>query len=172
MNREFKINLFGTLSIFISGIVVGILGYVVFSTIKDATTSGPNSIIRDFYLLMARTSYMMNGQELATAYADNELAANQKYKGKIIYTSGYVDDFKDENGIPVVHLVYNYEQQGTVKSIVCQMQERMLPILAKREKGGSIGIVGEVVGLVSSDSSVHLKNCLTMPRPNEVDSYQ
>ena len=108
----------------------------------------------------------MDIKEFTKAYADNELAANRKYKGKTVYISGYVEDFKDENGVPVVYLdigYYNYERQDAVKSIACRMQKRMLPILAKRDKGDTIRIVGEVVGLVSSDSSVHLKNCLAVP---------
>ena len=172
MKREFKLDFSGILGIFIAGVVAGILGYVVFSAVKDAPTSNPHSIFRDFYLKMARTSYLLDVKEFANAYADNELAANRKYKGQIVYISGIVEEFKDESGVPVVYLdigYYNYEQQDTVKSVACRMQKRMLPILAKRGKGDHINIVGEVVGLVSTDSSVHLKNCLAMPRKKELD---
>ena len=41
--------------------------------------------------------------EFANAYTDNELAANRKYKGKIVYIRGIVDEFKDEGGTPVVY---------------------------------------------------------------------
>lgn len=175
MKREFKIDFSGMLGIFIAGVVVGILGYVVFSAVKDAPTSNPHDIFRDFYLKVARISYMVDIKEFAEAYADNELAANGKYKGKTVYISGYVEDFKDENGIPVVYLdidYYTYGRQDAVKAIVCRMQKRMLPILAKRKKSDTIRIVGEVVGLVSTDSSIHLKNCLAVPLKKELDGSQ
>ena len=50
MKREFKIDFSGILGIFIAGVVIGILGTVLFSSVKDAPTSNPNSIFRDFYL--------------------------------------------------------------------------------------------------------------------------
>ena len=155
--------------------MIGILGTVLFSVVKGAPTSHPRSVFRDFYLKMARTSYQLNVMEFANAYTDNELAANRKYKGKIVYIRGIVDEFKDEGGTPVVYKNmgnYNYEQRDTVKSIACRMQKRMLPILAKRKKGHFIGIVGEVVGLVSADSSIHLKNCLAVPQKEELDGSE
>ena len=124
---------------------------------------------------MARTSYLLDVKEFAKAYADNQLAPNQKYKGKTVYISSYVAEFKDEDGLPVVYLnigYYNYGQQDIVKSIACQMQKRMLPILAKRKKGDVIRIVGEVVGLVSTDSSIHLRNCLAVPLKKELNGSQ
>ena len=175
MKREFKLDFSGMLGIFIAGVVVGILGYLMFSAVKDAPTANPHSIFRDFYLKVARISYLVDIKEFTKAYADNELAANRKYKGKTVYISGYVEDFKDENGVPVVYLdigYYNYERQDVVKSIACRMQKRMLPILSKRDKGDIVRIVGEVVGLVSSDSSVHLKNCLAVPLKKELDGSQ
>ena len=57
MKREFKLDFSGILGIFIAGVVIGILGTVLFSVVKGAPTSHPRSVFRDFYLKMARTSY-------------------------------------------------------------------------------------------------------------------
>ena len=54
----------------------------------------------------------------------------------------------------------------------CQMQKRMMPILAKRKKGDVIGIVGEVVGLSSANASIYLKECLAVPRKEELDGSE
>ena len=108
MKREFKLDFSGMLGIFVAGVVIGILGTILFLSVKDAPTSNPHSIFRDFYLLMARTSYLVDVKEFAKAYADNELAANRKYKGLTVYVSGYVDEFSDESGMPVVHLSVDY----------------------------------------------------------------
>ena len=175
MKREFKLDFSGMLGIFVAGVVIGILGTILFSAVKDVPTSDPHSIFRDFYLLVARISYQVDIEEFAKEYANNELAANQKYKGKTVYISGYVEEFTDENGIPVVHLdigYYGYGRSDSVKLIACQMQKRMLPILAKREKGERIGIVGEVVGLSSEKAAIYLKNCLSVPTKEELDGSQ
>ncbi len=173
MKREFKLDFSGMLGIFVTGVVIGILGTILFLSVKDAPTSNPHSIFRDFYLIVARTSYLVDVKEFAEAYADNELAANQKYKGKTVYISGYVEEFTDENEVPVVHLdIGYYGQPDSVKSIACQMQKRMLPILAKRAKGDRISIVGEVVGLSSANASIYLKECLAVPRKEELDGSE
>ena len=173
MKREFKLDFSGMLGIFVAGVVIGVLGTILFLSVKDAPTSNPHSIFRDFYLLMARTSYLVDVKEFAKAYADNELAANRKYKEHTVYVSGYVDEFSDENGVPVVHLsVDYYGHPKSVKSITCQMRKRMLPILAKRSKGDRISIVGEVVGLSSANASIYLKDCLALPRKEELDGSE
>ena len=173
MKREFKLDFSGILGIFVAGVVIGILGTILFLSVKDAPTSNPHSIFRDFYLIVARTSYLVDVKEFAEAYADNELAANQKYKGKTVYISGYVEEFTDENGVPVVYLDIGYDRQyDSVKFIACQMQKRMMPILAKRKKGDVIGIVGEVVGLSSANASIYLKECLAVPRKEELDGSE
>ena len=108
MKRTFKIDFSGLLGIFIAGVAVGILGIVLFSALNDVPTSKPHSIFKDFYLLMARATYLLDVKEFAEAYTNNELAANRKYKGKIVYISGYVEEFREENGVPFVHLEIGY----------------------------------------------------------------
>ena len=82
MKREFKLNFSGILGIFVAGVVAGILGYTSISAIKNIPTSSPEGIFRDFYLLVARTSYLGSASTLGKEYEDNKLAANEKYKRK------------------------------------------------------------------------------------------
>ena len=53
MKREFKLDFSGMLGIFVAGVVIGILGTILFLSVKDAPTSNPHSIFRDFYLIVA-----------------------------------------------------------------------------------------------------------------------
>ena len=158
MKREFKLNFSGILGIFVAGVVVGILGYFSVSAIKNISTSSPESILTDYYL-MARTSYIGSATSLAEEYEDNKLAANEKYKRKIIYLVGEITEFGEIDGIPVVYLDTEMDEGH----VACKMQKRVLSILTDMEKGDYVGVAGEIVGKVSADSHVYLKNCLIHP---------
>ena len=173
MKRVFEIGFSRMLSIFAVGTVVGILGCILVYEIKDTPTSNPRSVFRDYFLHMARISYLIDVGVFAQEYTDNKLAANRKYKGETVYIKGFVKEFSDGSGEVVVYLdLGNSGESDAVKSIACQMRKRMLPILINRKKGERIDIVGEVVGLVSADSLIYLKNCLAAPREGEFYSSQ
>lgn len=159
MKREFKLNFSGILGIFIAGVVVGILGYFSVSVIKNIPTSSPEGIVRDYYLLIARTSYSGSATTLGKEYEDNKLAANEKYKRKIVYLFGEITDFGEIDGIPVLYLDAEMDEGY----VACKMQKRVLPILAEMKKEQYRRVVGEVVGTVSDDSNIYLKNCLIHP---------
>ena len=82
MKREFKLDFSGMLGIFVAGVVIGILGTILFLSVKDAPTSNPHSIFRDFYLLMARTSYLVDVKEFAEAYAETSWQQTRNTRGK------------------------------------------------------------------------------------------
>ncbi|MFA5000753.1 MAG: hypothetical protein WC531_00790 [Candidatus Paceibacterota bacterium] len=92
---------------------------------------------------------------LAEAYKSNEVAADAKYKNKLVEVSGFVDSIgKDILDSPYITLSTG---QYSVTFIQCFFSKADEPVLAKFSKGQSLRLEGEVSGLTLI--SVVLKGC-------------
>lgn len=96
----------------------------------------------------------INAAQLYQEYNSNQVAADAKYKGKILSVSGTVNDIGDIIDAPYVIL----GTQQIPLGIQCMFSKQDEPLLAQISKGQSLRIQGKCDGL--SIVSVILSNCL------------
>jgi hypothetical protein len=89
---------------------------------------------------------------IAADYAANELAADQKYKGKKIVVVGMVEAINKMFGSTSVTLTGD----GIMYSISCFVNKDQEPGVAKLAKGEEVSIEGTVEGY---GISIEMKNC-------------
>lgn len=89
---------------------------------------------------------------LAKAYADNEVAADQKYKGKTVEVSGTVKDI----GVMLGNAFVILEGNQILSDIQCFFDRSQDGELASLKKGTSIVLRGEVDG---KSLNVGVKDC-------------
>lgn len=98
----------------------------------------------------------VTAQELYSAYEANEVAADAKYKGKVIEVSGVVDTIgKDFLGTPYVTLTSGgrYEVWG----VQCMFSNKDEPQLAQLSKGETVAVRGKCDGYLVN---VLIKKCI------------
>ena len=109
----------------------------------------------EFKSLADRSVDQVHAITLAQEYKDNEFAADEKYKGKIILVRGNITNFADTLGVPSIQL----ETNQMLTSIVCAMKKSQRPLLAKLSKGQDVLVVGKLTGM-SLGISIDMKDCL------------
>jgi hypothetical protein len=93
--------------------------------------------------------------ELATAYEDNEVAADAKYKGKRLSVTGKVFDVGEILGQKSVTLE---GKSLSLTTIQCPVPDSNKDALLKLKKGGTVTVEGTCDG--KSLAVVTLKDCL------------
>ena len=97
----------------------------------------------------------VSAQQLASAYKDNEVAGDERYKGKIIAVTGVVDSIgKDILDTPYV--VLSSGERFSITGVQCMFGDEHKSQLAALSKGQTVTIVGECEGKMMN---VLLKNC-------------
>jgi hypothetical protein len=96
--------------------------------------------------------YELTAQDLYAAYNANEVAADEKYKGKKLLVTGVVESI-NKNGFDDIYVVLDVD--GYFKSIHCAIQNEKAA--AKLYKGNQYVFLGTCTGLFMQ--SVFLKNC-------------
>jgi hypothetical protein len=101
----------------------------------------------------------VSAQELHKEYDTNEVAADEKYKNKVIIVSGVIDSIgKDIMDEPYVTLrTKNYGGNVWAADVQCMFPEEYGEKLTSLRKGGNIKIKGEVSGV--SITSVLIRKC-------------
>lgn len=125
-----------------------------------ATRSGYMSHLKEYY---KKSSYLINAdfeitpKELYAAYEANEVAADEKYKGKTIAITGSISDIKkDILDHPYVSFHTDY-----LKSVTCYFPDDSSKDIAELEKDQKITIIGKCRGL--SLMNVVIKDCKIAP---------
>ena len=121
---------------------------------KPKPTPPPPELV-EFKSLADRSVHQVHAITLAQEYKDNEFAADEKYKGKIILVRGNITNFADTLGVPSIQL----ETNQMLTSIVCAMKKSQRPLLAKLSKGQDVLVVGKLTGM-SLGISIDMKDCL------------
>jgi hypothetical protein len=99
-------------------------------------------------------------KDLLADYKGNEVAADQKWKGKYVITSGFVDDVKkDIFDKPYVTLSPAKGDALVIPQIQCSPAESETAKIAALQKGQAVAIMGRVKGLLLH---VQLEDC-TIP---------
>ena len=106
----------------------------------------------EFEKMMKRATHHVHATRLFQDYEDNEFAADEKYKGKIVLVRGNITHLSETFGTPTVQL-----EAGLLTNIVCSMQKSQKPLLAQLKKGQDVLIVGKVTG---KSLGIGMEDCL------------
>lgn len=97
--------------------------------------------------------FEMTSSELYKAYEENEVSADEKYKGKKIAITGIIDNIgKDPMDNPYISFKENYLQ-----GITCYFSEKNIKDISQLNKGDKITIIGECRGFVLTN--VIIRKC-------------
>lgn len=80
----------------------------------------------------------LNAKALTKEYDDNELAADGKYKGKLLAVSGKISDISETFGTINVSL----EGHDIVQTVMCGFEEAEKPKVAALKKGQNTTLIG------------------------------
>lgn len=88
--------------------------------------------------------YHVTAEELVSAYEENAIAADQKYKGKVIQVTGYINDFdEDIMGDPYITLCVDEYGWNCVQ---CSFPDSERKALARLSKGQRVCVKGVCKG--------------------------
>lgn len=112
-----------------------------------------------FKMMSEKAAHKVHAQTLTQAYNDNTFAADEKYKGKIIYVESEIESFSEVLDILTVKLKhFGTDPLPEVLGISCQMQPSQRPFLAKLKKGDRVAVVGRLIGF--EIFNIKMENCL------------
>lgn len=102
-----------------------------------------------------RDAAAVNAKELWAAFDDNEVAAEDQYKGKPVFVKGAISTITtDPAGYPVVS--FDAGKSGFAK-VNCVFPKDARPIVGKLKKGSEVVIFGVCAGMTMQQ--VFVKNC-------------
>lgn len=80
----------------------------------------------------------VKASELTKAYDENELAADGKYKGKVLEVSGKITNIAETLG----NLTVSLAGHNIAKTVMCGFDESEKPSIAKLKNGQSVTLTG------------------------------
>lgn len=98
-------------------------------------------------------SYSVSAEHLASEYKENEVAADMKYKGRVVAVSGKVESI-GKDIMDQAYIVVGGE--GFLDGVQCTFTEAQNLAVAQVSKGQSVRLKGEVTGKMGN---VQVKNC-------------
>ncbi len=128
---------------------VALLG-VAGSSVEQAINAPVTSTSKPSY----EPLILVTAQELATEYEANELAADAKYKNKVIAVSGQVDSIQEMFGQKFVIL-----RGKGLSSVQCFFKDEHASKLSKLKKGQQVAIQGTNEG---KSINVTLQDCFLL----------
>lgn len=87
-------------------------------------------------------SYTLSADQLYGAYNDNEVAADTKYKGKVVIVYGMITDI----GKDIMDDAYVIIDGGFLNGVQCMFTQGEQSSVARLSKGQNVKIRGEVTG--------------------------
>ena len=90
-------------------------------------------------------------EELCTSYEKNEVAADKKFKGKLIKITGKVDDIKKDL-LDNLYVTLRRQKDFEICQPQCFFEDEYEDQLANLNKGQTVTIIGRVDGLLGTVS--------------------
>jgi len=117
---------------------VGLLSLLALLAIGSTDTEQETKAVRNQV-----PAYDVTANALAAEYEANEVAADTKYKGKVVYVYGVIRDIgKDVLGAPYIVI----GGEGFLDGVQCTFSESQTSAIAKLWKGQQVRVQGEVSG--------------------------
>lgn len=128
-----------------------ILALVIIGSIfgnKDSTPGTSSSSTTEISSpSVAQPDYLVSPQQIVAEYDANEIAADNKYKGKIVRITARVEDIgKDIMDSP--YITFSDNQQFSTRGVQCYFKKSEAAKLADVRKGQQVTIQGKVDGLL------------------------
>lgn len=102
----------------------------------STTTDGPKTVA-------ANPAIPIDAKALSREYDNNEIAADQKYKGKVMAVTGKVDDIAETFGNVTIQM-QGYKEIGM--NVMCSFEDNAKAAVANVKKGSTITMIGTVTG--------------------------
>ncbi len=110
--------------------------------------------------------FKMTANQLYEAYEQNEVAADMKFKGKIVVTSGELQDINRD----ILGTAYIIIGGGEfVEGVQCSFTKSSEAVIAKLKKGQQVTAKGKVTGKMGF---VQVENCEIQSKQNKVASLR
>ena len=97
--------------------------------------------------------FILSADQLYQEYENNEIAADNKYKGKIVLISGKIQNISKDDIWNTPIIIIGSELFG----VRCHLERSENPAVARLSKGQRVSVKGEVKG--KDFPYVHVKNC-------------
>lgn len=123
-----------------------------------ATNTGYNQYVKQVYPnspYVVNADYELTANQLYSAYNNNEIAADNKYKGKKIAVTGGIYNISEVLGSITIDL-YSGDEIGWT-TISCTVKDR--DIVSQLSKGQKVTIIGTCQGM-TLNVSINLENCI------------
>lgn len=140
----------GAIGIFL---VLGCSGGANNTTNKTVATSN-GKVINGVKEAVAEKPVAVQAKALTKDFESNELAANDKYKGKLLAVSGKVSNIAETFG----NVTASLEGHNMVISVMCSFDEAEKANVAKLKKGGTATFIGTSDGMTGG-LYAGLNNC-------------
>lgn len=122
---------------------------------KKARDLGMEDLDNTIYNLENMPDFFLEPYPLMKAYDKNEVAADQKYKGKTIRLTGQVDDV-GKDIMDNIYITFIMPSEWEIRNVQCFFDDKHASELADLEKGDEVVVQGRVDGLMMN---VILKDC-------------
>lgn len=117
-------------------------GFYVTAILSDVFDSFSTSTTEQTETQQVKTIVSVTAYDLAAAYKSNEVAADEKYKGKTLRITGTIDSIgKDIIDTPYVTLK-GEPGDYSMEDVQCMFAEDDIATLSKLSKGTTITIIG------------------------------
>lgn len=87
----------------------------------------------------------ISSKDLTKTYEENELAANDKYKDKVLAVSGKIDNIAETFG----NITVSLQGHNAVVSVMCNFDETEKANVTKLKKGQQVILVGKGDGMTA-----------------------
>ena len=89
----------------------------------------------------------ISANDIYAAFQENEIAANEKYKGKAVKITGVVSDINAKDVLTSANILLDVDDTFFVGSVQCNFNSDYSKALANVQKGQSVTIIGTCNGL-------------------------
>jgi len=125
---------------------------------STATNPGASAPSNSGAVAPAEKPIAVDAKVLTKEYDSNELAADGKYKGKLLAVTGKISNIAETFG----NITVSLEGSDLTKSVMCSFEESEKPSVAALKKGEKVTLVGTGDGSTAG-LYVGLQNCKIAP---------
>jgi hypothetical protein len=103
----------------------------------------------DYEITLNANALKVSDGELSRAFAENEIAADEKYKGRLVEVTGRIDDFGKSSYGDIQYILHGSSGGGGIQCVLCEVnnkdhKEKYIGL----KNGQTVTIRGYVQGLV------------------------